>query len=101
MRAKMKKSVLCSNEVGVDLLTTLRKEEKEKDLQTSWDRPQTYHPTPSAMYVEEASPDAVRYHLSQCNHHDAGGTSLKEATSQRQNKVNKLQDDHPSAETCG
>ena len=69
-------SVIFRNEARVDLLTTLRKEEEEKDLQTSRDRPQTHHPTPSAMYVEKTSPDAVCYHLSQCNHHDTGGTLL-------------------------
>lgn len=71
------------NEVRVDLLTTLREEEKEKNLQTSRDRPQAHHPTPSTMYVEETSADAVRYHLAQCNHHNAGSTMLKEARSQR------------------
>ena len=76
-------SLVFRNEARADLLTTLGKEEKEKNLQTSRDRPQTHHPTPSAMYVEETSTDAVRYHLAQCNHHDAGSTMLKEARSQR------------------
>jgi hypothetical protein len=51
------------------------------------------------MYVEETGADSVCDHLSQSNHHDAGGTLLKEAMSQ--NKVNELQDNHPSAEACG
>jgi hypothetical protein len=84
-------SLMFRNEARANLLTTLRKEEKEKNLQTSRDRSKTHHPTPSTMYVEETSPYAVRYHLAQCNHHDAGGTLLKGAIRGRISKLTSRQ----------